>query len=90
MVLEAGGCFEPLKWEASELWVEGALSGRGMVGMEEAAVGVACGSGTGQMQLRWEEDQEEEKIQAERKEGALEVGRSLGQVEVGQCQRQAD
>lgn len=71
MVLEAGGCSGPWKWEASEHWEEGDLSGRGMAGMEGAAVGVAWGLGTGWREVRLEEDQEEEKIQVERKEGAL-------------------
>lgn len=71
VVLEAGGCSGPWKWEASERWEEGDLSGRGMAGMEGAAVGVAWGLGTGQRQVRLEEDQEEEKIQVERKEEAL-------------------
>lgn len=71
VVLEAGGCSGPWKWEASEHWEEGDLSGRGMAGMEGAAVGVAWGLGTGWREVRLEEDQEEEKIQVERKEGAL-------------------
>lgn len=71
VVLEAGGCSGPWKWEASEHWEEEDLSGRGMVGMEGAAVGVAWGLGTGQMGVRLEEDQEEEKTQVERKEGVL-------------------
>lgn len=54
--------------------------------MEGAAAVVALGRGTGKKGLRWEEDQEEEKTQAERKVGALEVGRSLGQWEGGQWQ----
>lgn len=72
VVLEAGGCSAPWRWEASEIWEEGGLSGRGMAGMEGAAVVVAWGLGTGQRPLRLEEeDQEEEKTRAERKEGAL-------------------
>lgn len=62
-VQEAGGCSEPLKWEASELWEEVDLSGRelaeregavvgvvsdkGMAEREGAAAGVAWGLGTG-------------------------------------------
>lgn len=84
VVLKVGGCSEPLRWEASELLEEEALSGRGMVGKDGAAVvGVALGPSTGQKQLRLEEGQEEEKTQAERKEGALEMGRSLEKAEVG-------
>lgn len=71
VVLEAGGCSEPWMWEASELWEEVDLSGRGMAGMEGAAVGVAWGLGTDQRELRLEEDQEEERIRAERMEGVL-------------------
>lgn len=41
VVLEACGCSEPWMWEASELWEEGVLSGRGMAGIEGAAVAVA-------------------------------------------------
>lgn len=58
--------------------------------MEGAAVVVAWDLGTGKRELRWEEDQEEEKSQAERKEGVLEVGKSLGWGEAGQRGRQAD
>lgn len=47
--------------------------------MEGAAAVVAVGLGTDKKGLRWEEDQEEEKTQAERKAGVLEVGRSPGQ-----------
>lgn len=57
--------------------------------MEGAAAVVALGRGTGKKGPRWEEDQEEEKTQAERKAGVLEVGRSLGQWVVGQWRRQA-
>lgn len=71
VVLEAGGCFGPWKWEASELWEEGDLSDRGMAGIEGAAAGVAWGLKNGQRELRLEEDQEEEKAQAEKKEGVL-------------------
>lgn len=49
----------------------------------------AVGLGTDKKGLRWEEDQEEEKTQAERKAGVLEVGRSPGQWGVGQGRRQA-
>lgn len=89
VVLEAGGCSGPWKWEASENWEEEDLSGRGMAGMEEADVGVAWGLGTGQRELRLEEDQEEEKTQIERKEGVLLAGRSPGQGEAGLRRRQA-
>lgn len=41
VVLEAGGCSGPWKWEAFELWEVADLSGRGMAVMEGAAVGVA-------------------------------------------------
>lgn len=50
--------------------------------MAGAAVGVARGLGTGQRASRLE-DQEEEKTQAERKEGVLSVGMSPGQGETG-------
>lgn len=83
VVLEAGGCSGPWMWEASELWEEVDRRGRGVAGMEGAAVGVAWGLGTGQRELRLEEDQEEEMNQAERKEGVLEMERSPGQGEVG-------
>lgn len=70
--------------------MEGVLGGTGMAGMWGAAVGVASGWGTGQRQLKWEEDQEEEeKSLAERKKGVAEAGRSFGRVEVGQQQSQA-
>lgn len=88
VVLEAGGCSGPWRWEASEIWEEGGLSGRGMAGMAGAAVGVARGLGTGQRASRLE-DQEEEKTQAERKEGVLSVGMSPGQGETGRRRRQA-
>lgn len=88
-VLEAGGCSGPLKWEASEQWEVGDLSDKGMAGMEEVAAEVAWGLGMGQRQVRLEEDQEVEKTLAEKKEAAPWVGRSPGQVEVGQTQRQA-
>lgn len=52
--------------------------------MEGAAAAVAVGLGTDKKGLKWEEDQEEEKTQAERKVGVLEVGRSLVQRGVGQ------
>lgn len=66
-------------WGASELEEEGALSSRGMAGMEgAAAAGVASGRGTGKRGLRWEEDREGETIPAERKEAGPVVGRSLG------------
>lgn len=71
VVLEAGGCSGPWRWEASEHWEEGGLSGRRMVGMEGAVVGVAWVLGTGQRELRLEEDQEEEKTQVARKEVVL-------------------
>lgn len=73
VVLEGGGCSGPWKWEASEHWEEGDLSGKGVAGMEGAAVGVACGLGIGQREVKLEglEDQEEEKSQAERKEVVL-------------------
>lgn len=71
VVLEAGGCSGPWRWEASEQWAEGGLSGRGMAGMKGAAVGEAWGLGTGQREQMLEEDQEEEMTQAERKEGVL-------------------
>lgn len=90
VVLEAGDCSGPWKWEASESWEEGDLSGRGMAGVEGAAAGVAWGLGTAQREVRLEEDQEEEMTPAERKVGVLWVGRRLGQGEVGQTQRQAD
>lgn len=57
--------------------------------MEGAAAVAAVGLGTDKKGLRWEEDQEEEKTQAERKAGVLEVGRSPGQWGVGQGRRQA-
>lgn len=71
VVLEEGGCSGPWKWEASEQWEEGDLSGRGMAETEGAAAEVAWGPGTDRRTLKMEEDQEEEKIQVERKEGAL-------------------
>lgn len=71
VVLEADGCSGPWKWEASEQWEEGDLSGRGVAGMEGAAVGVAWGLGTGQREVWLEEDHEEEMTQVERKEGVL-------------------
>lgn len=90
VVLEAGGCSGPWKWEASENWEEGDLSDKGVAGMEGAAVGVAWGLSTGQRELRVEEDHEEEKTQVERMEGGPEVGRSPGQGEAGRTRRQAD
>lgn len=71
VVLEAGGCSGPWRWGASEQWEEGGLGGRGMAGMRGAAAGEAWGLGTGQTEEMLEEDQEEEKTQAERKDGAL-------------------
>lgn len=64
---------------------EGAdLSGREMAGMEEAAVGVASGEGTGQRRGRLEEDREEGRTPVEKKEEeVLSVGRSLGPGEEG-------
>lgn len=71
VVLEACGCSGPWKWEASERWKEGDLSGTGRAVMEGAAVGVAWRLSTGQRELKLEEDQEEEKTQVERKQGVL-------------------
>lgn len=71
VVLEAGGCFGPWKWEASERWEEMDLRDKVMAGMEGAAAGEAWGLGIGWRELRWEEDQQKEKIQIERKEGVL-------------------
>lgn len=70
VVLEASGCSGPWKWEAAENWKEGDLSGKGMAELKGAAVGVAWGLGTGQRELKLEEDQEE-KSQVERMEGVL-------------------
>lgn len=86
VVLGEGGCSGPWKWEASENWEEGHLSGKGMAVREGAAVGVAWDLGIG---LSLGEDQEEEKTQVERREGALWVGRSPGQGEAGRTGRQA-
>lgn len=78
-VLEACGCSEPWKLEASEKHLgEGDLSGRGMAGREGAAAGVAWGRGMGQKEERMEEDQVVEKSQVERMEVLLLAGRSLG------------
>lgn len=83
VVLEAGGCSGPWKWEAPEKWEEGDLSGKEMAGVEAAAAGVAWGQGIGQRAVRLEEDQVEEKTQAERMAEAPEVGRSPGRGEAG-------
>lgn len=78
VVLEAGGCSEPWRLEASEHREEEVdLSGKGMAGMEEAAVGVASGLGRGQRKVKLEEDQEQGKTLVERMEVVLWVGRSL-------------
>lgn len=90
-VLEAGGCSGPWRWEAFELWEAGALSYRGMAGMEGVAAAVAWDRGTDKKVLRWEEDRGEGRTQAERKkEEVPEVGRNLVQEEAGQRRRQAD
>lgn len=54
VVLEGGGCSEPWKWEAFELWEDGALSDRGMAEMKGAAAGVARGLGTDKKGLKLE------------------------------------
>jgi len=56
--------------------------------MEGVAVVAAWGQSTGRRRLRWEEAQEVEKNQAERMEEMPEVGRSLGQAEVGLWRRE--
>lgn len=71
VVLEAGGCSGPWRLEASVHQEGAALSGRGMAGMEEAAVGGASGEGTGQRKGRLEEDQGVGRTQVERKEVVL-------------------
>lgn len=83
VVLEAGDCSGPWRLEASVHQEGEDLSGRGMAGMEGAAVGVASDEGTGQRRGRLEEDQEVGRTLVERKEVVLWGGRSLGQGEGG-------
>lgn len=59
VVLERGGCSEPWKWEAFELWEDEALSDRGMAEMKGIAAGVAWGLGTGKKGLKLEEEKAE-------------------------------
>lgn len=65
VVLEASGCSEPWMWGASELWEEGALSGRVMAVLEVAAAEEAWGQSMVQMGSSLEGDQGEEMNQAE-------------------------